>query len=60
MQIDPKEHYPPDYTPELLEEWPVSGDLVEPLEALPEQLNRSMGESWRKTKENRKALGLED
>ncbi len=59
QQIDPKEYYPPDYKPELLENWPVGGDLVIPEEALPEDLKQSMGEAWRKRKENRKTLGLD-
>jgi len=30
QQIDPKKYYPEGYHPELLEEWPVEGDLVVP------------------------------
>jgi ribonuclease Z len=36
QQIDPKKYYPKGYRPELLEEWPVEGDLVVPVEALPQ------------------------
>ena len=42
--------------PELLEHWPVEGDLVVPLEALPESLKESMGAEWRLRTKNRKAL----
>ena len=47
QQIDPAEYYPAGYLPELLEDWPVDGDLVVPLEALPENLRESMGAAWR-------------
>ena len=56
QQVDPKEYYPKGYHPELLEEWPVEGDLVVPLEALPENLRESMGAEWRLRQKNRKAL----
>ncbi len=56
QQIDPAEYYPPGYMPELLEHWPVEGDLVVPLEALPENLKESMGAEWRVRTKNRKAL----
>jgi len=47
MEIPPSEYYPPDYHPELLTEWPVEGDLVVPLEALPPELLDGMGQGWR-------------
>jgi len=56
QQIDPRKYYPKDYHPELLEDWPVEGDLVVPVEALPESLKESMGEEWRLREKNRKAL----
>ena len=56
QQIDPAEYYPPGYMPELLEHWPVEGDLVVPLEALPESLKESMGAEWRLRTKNRKVL----
>ncbi len=56
QQIDPKEYYPEGYHPELLEEWPVPGDLVIPVEALPENLKESMGAEWRLREKNRRAL----
>jgi hypothetical protein len=59
QQIDPKEYYPEGYHPELLEEWPVEGDLVVPVEALPDNLKDSMGTEWRLKKKNRKALEAE-
>ena len=56
MQIDPDEYYPEGYYPELLEEWPVDSDLVAPVEALPENLRKSMGSHWELTQKNRKKL----
>jgi ribonuclease BN (tRNA processing enzyme) len=56
MQIDPKEYYPEGYHPELLEDWPVEGDLVVPVETLPDNLKESMGAAWRTREKNLKAL----
>ena len=56
MQIDPAEYYPEGYHPELLEDWPVEGDLVVPVEALPATLRESMGAVWRQREANRRAL----
>ena len=42
--------------PQLLEVWPVDGDLVVPVEMLPENLRNSMGDRWRQKVENTKAL----
>ena len=56
QQIDPKKFYPKGYMPELLEEWPVDGDLVVPVENLPENLKQSMGAQWRSTQKNQKIL----
>lgn len=42
-----KKYYPKGYHPDLLEDWPVDGDLVVPLEALPDNLKDSMGDAWR-------------
>ena len=56
QEIDPEEYYPEGYHPELLEDWPVEGDLVVPVEAMPENLRDSMGDRWRNTKKNQKAL----
>ena len=56
QQIDPKKYYPEGYHPELLEDWPVDGDLVVPLEMLPENLKNSMGAEWRLREKNRNAL----
>ena len=56
MELDPSLYYPEDYHPELLPEWPVSGDLVAPLEALPPNLRESMGAAWRLKQENLEAL----
>jgi ribonuclease Z len=38
QQINPKKYYPKGYHPELLEDWPVSGDPVVPVVTLPENL----------------------
>ncbi len=56
QQIDPKKYYPEGYVPELLEDWPVEGDLVAPLDTLPENLKDSMGSQWRLKVKNQKAL----
>ena len=56
QQLDPKVYYPEGYMPELLEDWPVDGDLVIPLEALPENLKESMGGAWRHKQKNLKLL----
>lgn len=56
QEIDPKKYYPADYHPQLLQEWPVKSDLVAPLEAMPENLQKSMGEHWRYKQKNMKAL----
>ena len=56
QQIEPDEYYPEGYHPERLEDWPVDGDLVVPLEVLPDNLKDSMGAEWRLKKKNRKAL----
>ena len=47
MEIPPEEYYPEGYQPELLTDWPVDGDLVVPIDALPPELLQSMGENWR-------------
>jgi ribonuclease BN (tRNA processing enzyme) len=56
QQIDPKEYYPVGYHPHLLENWPVEGDLVIPLEKAPEDLKKGMGAEWRLRQKNRKVL----
>ena len=56
QEIDPREYYPKEFHPELLEEWPVAGDLIVPLEALPPELERSMGEAARKKAANQEVL----
>jgi ribonuclease Z len=42
--------------PELLEEWPVEGDLVVPYEAMPPSLKKSMSDRWRQKVNNQKIL----
>jgi len=56
QQIAPKKFYPRGYHPELLEEWPVEGDLVIPIEQAPESLTEGMGAEWRLQKKNRRIL----
>jgi len=55
-KINPSEYYPEGYHPELLENWPVEGDLVVPLEMAPDDLIDGMGEEWRLKQKNRKVL----
>ncbi len=56
QQIDTKLYYPEGYHPHLLEEWPVDGDLVVPVEQLPESLKSSMGDAWQQKQKNLKIL----
>ena len=56
QQFDPKLYYPEGYMPHLLEDWPVSGDLVVPMDDLPENLKNSMGDRWRLKVKNNKIL----
>ena len=56
QQIDPEKYYPEGYHPELLEDWPVDGDLVVPLDQVPEALKQSMGDRWRQKVRNQKIL----
>ncbi len=56
QQIDPEKYYPAGYMPHLLETWPVEGDLVVPLEAMPDKLRDSMGGAWRHKQKNQKIL----
>ena len=41
---------------EVLEDWPVEGDLVVPIKDLPESLKESMGAEWRLRQKNQKVL----
>jgi hypothetical protein len=56
QQIDPAKYYPEGYHPHLLETWPVDGDLVVPMEVLPDNLKDSMGGAWRLKQKNQKIL----
>ncbi len=59
-EIDPDLYYPEGYKPELLTDWPTGDrDLVIPLEDLPDSFKEGMGDTWKKRKANREALGLE-
>lgn len=54
QQIDSKKCYP-----KLLEEWPVEGGLLIPLESFPESLKESMGQAWRTCEKNRRILEVQ-
>ncbi len=56
QQIDPEKYYPKGYHPHLLEDWPVEGDLVIPIEVAPKDLTDGMGAEWRLRQKNRKVL----
>ena len=56
QQVDPKKYYSNGYHPELLEHWPVEGELVVPLDSLPDNLKESMGAEWRLRQKNQKVL----
>ena len=56
QQLDPDLYYPEGYKPQLLEEWPVDGDLVVPIDSMPENLQKSMSDRWRQRVRNRKIL----
>lgn len=56
QEIDPKKYYPKGYHPELLQEWPVEGDLVVPFDAMPPALKRSMSDRWSQKVRNQKIL----
>ena len=58
-QIDPNLYYPKGYHPQLLQEWPVSSDLVVPMKDLPPKMLDSMGEAWRKKQANLEVLKKE-
>ena len=42
QELDPELYYPKEYTPELLEFWPVDSDLVVPLDQLPASLKEGI------------------
>ncbi len=56
QQIDPEKYYPEGYMPHLLETWPVEGDLVVPMEAMPDKLRESMGGAWEHKQKNQKII----
>ena len=55
-ELDPELYYPEGYHPELLPLWPVEGDLVVPMDMMPEALKNSMGAAWRHREKNRAIL----
>ncbi len=59
QEIDPNLYYPKGYHPDLLQVWPVSGDLVVPVELLPPAMLNSMGDAWRKKQANLEVLKKE-
>lgn len=56
QEIDPKTYYPKGYYPELLEKWPVEGDLAVPLDDMPPALKKSMSDRWGQKVRNQKVL----
>ncbi len=52
QEIPTKKYYPKGFHPELLQTWPVEGDLVVPMDQLPENLKESMGQEWRLRERN--------
>ena len=56
QELDPATYYPEGDVPELMSEWPVEGDLVVPVAALPETVRENMGAAWRQREANRQAL----
>ena len=56
QRIEPAEYYPDGYKPELLEKWPVEGDLVVRMEDLPDNLKQSIGDAWRHKQQNQQIL----
>ena len=56
QHIDPKKFYPKGYMPQLLEYWPVDGDLVVPFENMPPALKKSMSDRWSQKVKNQKIL----
>ena len=55
-EIPPEMYYPEGYHPELLEGWPVDGELVVPQEVMPPEMLQSMSENWRHRKDYRKHI----
>ncbi|MGA7459716.1 MAG: hypothetical protein WBW69_05795, partial [Candidatus Korobacteraceae bacterium] len=58
-EIDPNLYYPKDYHPQLLPVWPVSTDLVVPVQTMPPAMLNSMGEAWRQKEANLEVLKKE-
>ena len=56
QEIPPAEYYPEGYHPEVLDEWPISGDLVVPLDQMPPQMLAGMGDAWQKRKAYKKHI----
>jgi hypothetical protein len=55
-EIPPEMYYPEGYHPELLEGWPVDGELVVPQEVMPPEMLQSMSENWRHRKDYKKHI----
>ena len=49
-EIPPEKYYPEGYQPGVLDEWPVDGELVAPVDVLPEKMYQSMSENWQTRK----------
>ncbi len=55
-EVPPENYYPEGYHPQLIFDWPTEGDLVAPVEAMPEALINSFGENWRYKESYRKHI----
>ena len=58
LEVDPDKYYPKGYHPDLMTEWPITGDLVIPAEQVPESMKKGMGEAARDRAKAREAHGL--
>ena len=56
QEIDPAEYYPYGYHPELLDTWPVDGDLVVPADQMPPQMLDGMSQSWQQRQAYKKHI----
>lgn len=56
QEVPPKEYYPEGYQPQLLFEWPVAGDLVVPVSAMPPDMVQSMGAAWQQRQAYRRHI----
>ena len=55
-EVPTENYYPEGYHPQLIFDWPTEGDLVAPVEAMPDALINSFGENWRYKESYRKHI----